>query len=65
MIPHSPSRILPTELTLREMRGYLNGSPVWLIVELIQFRLSKAFMIISIEIPMIIKIFPRNKIKKI
>tara|TARA_B100001175_G_C19276308_1_gene526607 strand:- start:265 stop:462 length:198 start_codon:yes stop_codon:yes gene_type:complete len=65
MIPHSPSRILPTELTLREMKGYLNGSPVWLIVELMQFSLSKAFMVISIKIQMIIKKFPGNKIKKI
>jgi hypothetical protein len=63
MIPHSVSRILPTELTLREMRGYLNGSPVWLIVELLGFGLSKAFIVISIKNLMVIKIFPENEIK--
>tara|TARA_B100001996_G_scaffold124554_2_gene94342 strand:+ start:994 stop:1185 length:192 start_codon:yes stop_codon:yes gene_type:complete len=63
MIPHSASRILPTELTLREMKGYLNGSPVWLIVELLGFGLSKAFIVISIKNLMVIKIFPENEIK--
>tara|TARA_Y100000994_G_scaffold19003_1_gene13925 strand:+ start:1855 stop:2016 length:162 start_codon:yes stop_codon:yes gene_type:complete len=46
------------------MKGYLNGSPVWLIVELMQLAFSKAFMVISTKNPMVIKIFPSNKIKK-